>query len=299
MIEVLGLTKQYGKKTAIKNVSFSVQKGQIYGFLGPNGAGKSTIIKMLTGLVFPTSGGGTVLGKPLGNVEARKKMGYLPELFRFQEWMTANDLLNFQSGLYGLKKDPARNKRILARVGLTGQENYKIGSYSKGMQQRIGIGCALLCEPELLFLDEPTSALDPVGRKDVRDIILSLKNEGVTVFLNSHLLSEVEAVCDSITIINNGVLVKSGDMKELLEEKLTLSVQADVLAEEDITYLQKLGRISEIKEGSLTMNIKNRDAVPPIADYFVSKGRKLYELTTHQETLESLFLEVVGEGGSK
>lgn len=299
MIEVLGLTKQYGKKTAVQNISFSVQKGQIYGFLGPNGAGKSTVIKILTGLVLPTSGGGTVLGKPLGNVEARKKIGYLPELFRFQEWMTANDLLNFQSGLYGLKKDPGRNKKILSRVGLTGQEKYKIGSFSKGMQQRIGIACALLCEPELLFLDEPTSALDPVGRKDVRDMILSLKDEGVTVFLNSHLLSEVEAVCDSITIINKGVLVKSGDMKELLEEKLTLSVQTDVLNEDDIAYLQKLGPISEMKGNRLVMNIKNRDTVPSIADYFVSKGRKLYELTMHQETLESLFLEVIGEGSAQ
>jgi len=296
MIEVFGLSKQYGKKTAVSNVSFSVEKGQIYGFLGPNGAGKSTIIKMLTGLVFPTSGEGTVLGKPLGNVDARKKMGYLPELFRFQEWMTAEDLLNFQSGLYSLKKSPERNKRILTRVGLAGQEKYKIGSYSKGMQQRIGIACALLCEPELLLLDEPTSALDPVGRKDVRDMIVSLKNEGVTVFLNSHLLSEVEAVCDTITIINNGVLVKSGDMKELLEEKLTLSVQTDVLNEEDITYLQRFGQVSEVNVDRLLMKIKDRDTVPFIADYFVSKGRKLYELTLHQETLENLFLEVVGEG---
>lgn len=299
MIEVSGLTKQYGKKTAVNNISFSVQKGQIYGFLGPNGAGKSTVIKMLTGLVYPTSGRGTVLGKPLGNVEARKKMGYLPELFRFQEWMTADDLLNFQSGLYGLKKDSTRNKRILSRVGLDGQAKFKIGSYSKGMQQRIGIACALLCEPALLFLDEPTSALDPVGRKNVRDMIVSLKNEGVTVFLNSHLLSEVEAVCDSITIINNGVLVKSGGMKELLEEKLTLSVQTDVLNEEDTAYLQKFGPISEMKGNRFIMQIKNRDTVPAIADYFVSKGRKLYELTMHQETLESLFLKVVGGGSAQ
>ena len=298
IIEVSDLTKKYGKKTAVSGVSFSVERGQIYGFLGPNGAGKSTLIKMLTGLVFPTSGSGTVLNKPLGNVEARKKMGYLPELFRFQEWMTGNDLLNFHTSLYRLKKDPDRNKRVLKLVGLQDQAGVKVGTFSKGMQQRIGLACALLPNPELLFLDEPTSALDPVGRRDVREIIMSLKNSGTTVFLNSHLLSEVEAVSDYITIINKGKLVKSGEMHEMLEQKLTLTIRADGLNDEVLAHLRaKYDQSPEINgEGNLLMTLKNRDAVPEIAAYLVSQNVRLHELTPRQETLESLFLEVVEEG---
>lgn len=297
VIEVSGITKQYGKKTVVNDVSFSVEEGQIYGFLGPNGAGKSTVIKMLTGLVFPTSGSGRVLGRPLGDVDARKKMGYLPELFRFQDWMTGDDLLNFHTSLYGLKKDPERNKRILSRVGLSGQEGYKVGNYSKGMQQRIGLACALLPDPHLLFLDEPTSALDPVGRKDVRDIIKSLKDEGVTVFLNSHLLGEVEAVSDSITIINKGVLVKTGSLHELLEAKHSLTVSVDRIGEDELAYLRGNfdGGLTVQPGNIIVMSIKDREEIPRIAAYLASRGIGIYELTPRQETLESFFLETVEE----
>lgn len=299
IVEVNGLTKKYGEKTAVNNVSFSVEEGQIYGFLGPNGAGKSTMIKMLTGLVFPTSGTGMVLGRPLGDVKARKEMGYLPELFRFQEWMTGVDLLNFHASLYGLGKDADRNRRVLTRVGMLGQEKFKVGSYSKGMQQRMGLACALLPQPKLLFLDEPTSALDPIGRKDVRDIIFSLKKEGMTVFLNSHLLSEVEAVSDSITIIKKGELIRSGTMEELLGEKIKLTLQTGNADEENMNYLrEKFDPALKIKEdGRLILEVKDKEAVSEIASYLISKGVLLYELTPHQKTLESLFLEVVGEGG--
>lgn len=254
---------------------------------------------MLIGLVCPTSGKGQILGHPLGDVRARRKLGYLPELFRYQEWMTGEDLLNFHTRLYRLKPDKERNARVLARVGLTGQEKYKVGGYSKGMQQRIGLACALLPDPELLFLDEPTSALDPIGRKDVRDIIVALQKEGTTVFLNSHLLGEVEMVCDHVTIINKGVVVKSGAMNELLMEKLTLQVNCGMLPDE-LFLLLKQRYDPELKpqreNGGLTFTIKNRDDVSEIASLLVSKGVKLNELTPHHETLESVFLKVVGEG---
>jgi len=301
VIETEHLRKEYAKKIAVKDVSIQVEEGKIFGFLGPNGAGKSTFIKMLTGLVHPTAGKGTVLGHPLGDIRARSRMGYLPELFRYQPWMTGEDLLNFHSGLFRLKKSHDRNQKVLDRVGLSGQEKYKVGSYSKGMQQRIGLACALLPSPALLFLDEPTSALDPVGRKEVRDVILSLKNDGATIFLNSHLLSEVEAVSDSITIIHQGEVVKSGAMADLLAQKAMLTVRADGITNELLSEIQaQLNLEAKRQEDSsiLFINIDN-ESIPIIASYLVSKGVKLYELTPQRETLESFFLKVVGKDGEQ
>lgn len=301
IIETENLTKVYKGKTAVNSVNLSVEEGQIYGFLGPNGAGKSTCIKMLIGLVFPTSGKGSVLGRPLGDVRARERMGYLPELFRYQEWMTGEDLLNFHASLYHLKRDKTRNERVLRRVGLWGQERFKVGTYSKGMQQRLGLACVLLPDPRLLFLDEPTSALDPIGRKDVRDIILSLRQEGTTIFFNSHLLSEVEAVSDSVTIINRGVVAKSGLIKDLLMEKITLDVVCGAVPEAVLTELQnRFGDLAfrDTEAGGLALNVtlKQREEIAEVAAYLVSQGVELYGLTPHQETLESVFLKVVGEG---
>ncbi|NLT15260.1 MAG: ABC transporter ATP-binding protein [Clostridiales bacterium] len=299
ILETENLSKSYQNKVAVNSINLSVEKGQIYGFLGPNGAGKSTTIKMLTGLVFPTSGKGQVLGRPLGDIRARIRLGYLPELFRFQEWMTGEDLLNFHTGLFRLRRDPERNRRVLNRVGLSGQEKYKVGGYSKGMQQRIGLACALLPDPELLFLDEPTSALDPVGRKDVRDIILALQKEGTTIFLNSHLLSEVEAVCDHVAIINKGSVVKSGAMKDLLMERVTLSVRCAPLPREVWRVILETfdgSATPQREDGSLTLALKDTEDIPVIAALLASHNIKLYELTPHRETLESVFLKVIGEG---
>ncbi|MDR1539327.1 MAG: ABC transporter ATP-binding protein [Clostridiales bacterium] len=296
LIEAEGLSKIYYGKVAVESVDLAVQKGQVYGFLGPNGAGKSTCIKMLTGLVFPTAGKATVLGRPLGDAKAREKMGYLPELFRFQEWMTGTDLLDFHSSLYRLKKDPARNKRVLERVGLLGQEKFKVGTYSKGMQQRLGIACALLPDPELLLLDEPTSALDPVGRKLVRDIILSLQREGTTVFLNSHLLSEVEAVCNGITIISKGVVVKSGSMSDILQEKVSLSIKCSNISESVYSILKNRFDASikpQGSDGELFLKLNSKDEVPDIAELLAASSVRIFELTPRHETLESVFLKVV------
>ncbi len=299
IIETENLTKTYQNKVAVDSINLSVEKGQIYGFLGPNGAGKSTTIKMLTGLVFPTNGKGQVLGRPLGDVKARAKLGYLPELFRYQEWMTGENLLDFHTGLFRLKRDPERNKRILELVGLLGQEKYKVGGYSKGMQQRIGLACALLPEPELLFLDEPTSALDPIGRKDVRDIILELQKKGTTVFLNSHLLSEVEMVCDHVTIINKGRIVKSGAIKDILMEKVTLNIVCSPLDEDIFNKIrEKFGNsvLPQTEDGSVFITLKSKEQIPEIAALLLGHEIKLYELTPNHETLESVFLKVVGEG---
>ena len=298
MIETHALTKTYGNKTACDQIDLSVESGQVYGFLGRNGAGKSTCIKMLTGLVFPTSGSGTVLGRPLGDVSAREKMGYLPELFRYQDWMTGIDLLNFHAQLIKLKNKKDQIGRVLKLVGLEGQENYKVGSYSKGMQQRIGLACALLPNPQLIFLDEPTSALDPIGRKDVRDIIVSLKKEGATVFLNSHLLSEVEAVCDSVTFIHKGTVVKSARMDELLMNKISLTIRAKGITEEIFSKLNKQhDSLQKLADGSLTISLNDYEEIPSLASSLISNGVTLYELTPHRETLETVFMQIVGEEG--
>ncbi len=298
IIETHALTKKYGNKTACDQVNLTVEAGQVYGFLGRNGAGKSTCIKMLTGLVFPTSGSGTVLGKPLGDVSAREKMGYLPELFRYQDWMTGLDLLNFHAQLIKLKNIKDQIGKVLKLVGLDGQENYKVGSFSKGMQQRIGLACALLSNPELVFLDEPTSALDPIGRKDVRDIIVALKKEGATVFLNSHLLSEVEAVCDSVTFIHKGSVVKSARMDELLMTKISVTITAKGITEELFSTLNKQHEsLQELADGSLTVSLNDYEEIPSLAASLISNGVTLYELTPHRETLETVFMQIVGEEG--
>ena len=296
IIETVDLTKKYGNKIACDRINLAVEEGQVYGFLGRNGAGKSTCIKMLTGLVFPTSGSGTIPGKPLGDVSARERMGYLPELFRYQEWMTGLDLLNFHAQLIKLKNKNDQIKRVLKLVGLEGQEKFKVGSYSKGMQQRIGLACSLLPNPQLLFLDEPTSALDPIGRKDVRDIIVALRNEGTTVFLNSHLLSEVEAVCDNVTFIHKGTVVKSAPMKDLLMDKITLTIFAKEISNDLFAKLKnQYPSFQELSDGSWAVTIKSYDEIPMISQNLISGGAALYELTPHRETLESVFLNIVGD----
>jgi ABC-2 type transport system ATP-binding protein len=298
IIETHDLTKKYGNKTACDQINLSVEAGQVYGFLGRNGAGKSTCIKMLTGLVFPTSGSGTVLGKPLGDVSAREKMGYLPELFRYQDWMTGLDLLNFHAQLIKLKNKNDQIGRVLKLVGLEGQEKYKVGSYSKGMQQRIGLACSLLPNPQLIFLDEPTSALDPIGRKDVRNIIVSLKNEGTTVFLNSHLLSEVEAVCDSVTFIHKGTVIKSAPIDELLMNKISLTIRAIGITEDLFSKINnQYESLQKLADGSLTVALNDYEEIPSIASSLISNGVTLYELTPHRETLETVFMQIVGEEG--
>ena len=299
ILETDNLTKAYQKKVAVNSVNLSVEKGQIFGFLGPNGAGKSTTIKLLMGLVFPTSGIGRVLGLPLGDIRARYRLGYLPELFRYQEWMTGEELLNYHTALYRLGRDRERNRRVLRRVGLLGQEKYKVGGYSKGMQQRIGLACALLHDPELLFLDEPTSALDPIGRKEVREIIGELRQEGTTVFLNSHLLSEVEAVCDHVAIIHRGAVVKSGAMAELLMQRVTLSVSCSPLPEQVLSELRvRFDPVASAQDesGGLTLTLQDREDIPEVAAFLTTTGVRLTALTPHRETLESVFLKVVGEG---
>ena len=217
-IDTTALAKRYGATTALAGLTMRVSSGHVFGFLGPNGAGKTTAVKLLLGLARPTSGAATVLGAPLGDRATRRRIGYLPELFRYQAWLTARDVLGLHASLAELPRAGRRAAidEALGIVGLADRAGDRVGTFSKGMQQRLGIGVALLGRPDLVFLDEPTSALDPIGRQDVRAIIRALRDRGTAVFLNSHLLTEVERVCDEVAIVDHGRVVAAGTLDELL-----------------------------------------------------------------------------------
>ena len=225
-----GLRKRYGRQVAVVDVSLEVGAGEVVGLLGPNGAGKTTVIKALLGLVRPDAGEVRLLGRPSTDPAARTRVGYLPELFRYQPWLTPLELLALHVRLAGADVPVAERREVLDRVGLAGRADDRLGGFSKGMQQRLGLAVALVARPELVVLDEPTSALDPLGRADVRDVVLSLKEKGVAVLLNSHLIGEVERVCDRVVILDRGEVAASGTLAELLgrrELRLQLSGLTD------------------------------------------------------------------------
>ena len=295
MIEISHLTKQFNGKGGFVDISLSIKEGEVFSFLGKNGAGKSTFIKTLLGLLKPTDGKAEILGKPIGDVETRKKIGYLPELFQYHTWLTGYELLQFHGKLYKMSSVEIKNRipEVLNIIGLTGHENKKIKEYSKGMQQRIGLGCAILSNPSLLFLDEPTSALDPVGRKQVRDIILNLKKQGKTIFLNTHLLSEVELVSDRVAILDKGKIQKIGTMKELLHAPLLITVDNinEQLVQALKTFDPNLKRTSE----GFELSIEDNNIIPSVVEKIIQNKGRLYELKRKENALENLFIDVVGE----
>ncbi|MCY6483052.1 ABC transporter ATP-binding protein [Clostridium aestuarii] len=295
VIETYDLTKQFGGKGGFQNISLSVKEGEVFSFLGKNGAGKSTFIRTLVGMLYPTSGNGMILGKPIGDVETKKKIGYLPELFQYHKWLTGYELLFNHALLYKMNKKDIRKRiqEVLDIVGLKGHEDKKIKQYSKGMKQRIGLGCAILSDPELLFLDEPTSALDPVGRKHVRDIIFKLKEQGKTIFLNTHLLSEVELVSDRVAILDKGKIKTIGTIKELMHSPVVLSIGN--CSEKMINELKNFDPYLEKVENEIEMHVKNDEILPEIAKCIIKNEGLLYMMKRKENILEELFIKTVGE----
>jgi ABC-2 type transport system ATP-binding protein len=308
-VETKGLRKEYGRRTAVANLSLAVPEGEVFGFLGPNGAGKSTTVKMLVGLVRPSGGEGRLFGKPLGDTEARRHLGFLPEQFRFHEWLRAEEFLDLHASLYGVPKRgrPARIAEALKLVGLEARAHDPLRTFSKGMLQRIGIGQALIADPKLVILDEPTSALDPIGRRDARDLIRTLRERGVAVFLNSHLLSEVEMVCDRVAIIDRGRVVRQGGMAELVRGALEVEVRVEGASERVLAEIERrwprVARTggpttpSSDPDGTGVRTLRHvlqdeRD-VAGMADLLVRDGARLLALVPHQATLEDLFVESV------
>jgi ABC-2 type transport system ATP-binding protein len=269
------LVKHYGAALALAEVDLEVAPGELLGLLGPNGAGKSTLTKIACGLVRATRGTAVVAGAPAGSAEARATIGYLAELFRFPGWLSAAELLTLHQELAGSGGGAAERAELLELVGLADAHDVKVAAMSKGMQQRLGIAQALVGTPRLLMLDEPTSALDPVGRRVVRDMLTELRSRGVAVVLNSHLLSEVELVCDRVAILNGGRIVASGTPAELA---------------------QPHGVEVETADGVRTFPDARRDDVPHIVAELVASGERVYGVTLRSSTLEDAYLEAVGAG---
>ena len=293
-IEVTALGKRYGRKLALDGLSMTVPRGQVFGFLGPNGAGKTTAIRLLLGLSRPTSGGGTILGHPLGSLAARRSIGYLPELFRYQGWLRAREVLQLHCELAGIARPrwAAVIPQALATVGLAGQAEGRVATFSKGMQQRLGLAVALLGEPQLVLLDEPTSALDPVGRHDVREILHRLRERGVTVFLNSHLLSEVEQVCDRAAIVDHGRVLAEGSLAELLGRP-RVRIQCSGLDTEQLRRLADRAPFTTDGQWLIFSGLGGSD-VPPLVQAIVTAGGQIHAVDPGQQPLEERFLELVG-----
>ena len=298
-IETKGLTKVFGQKTAVSNLDLIVEQGEVFGFLGPNGAGKTTAVKMLLGLVRPTSGTGKLLGLPLGRPESRQRLGFLPEHFRFHEWLTGQEFLQLHSDLYHVPREvsSSRVSELLELVGLKDHSRKKLNQYSKGMLQRIGLAQALLSEPQLVFLDEPTSGLDPGGRRLVRDIIRGLRDRGATVFLNSHLLSEVEITCDRVAFINHGQVVRVTSLQALSDGEVKVSIKASPLGPEVLEGLARWGRILSVDEDRISMVAFREGDLAEINRYLVGRGLDVHALSPGQISLEEMFIDLVGEGG--
>jgi len=295
-IHTIGLRKEYPRTVALAGLSITVRRGEIFGFLGPNGAGKTTAVKLLLSLVRPTGGEAMVLGAPAGDVETRRKVGYLPELFRFQGWLTAREVLRLHCRL--LRLPPTRwNETIsdaLATVGLADRGQDRVGSFSKGMQQRLGLGVALLGEPDLVVLDEPTSALDPVGRHHVREIIRELRARGATVFLNTHLLEEVEHVCDRVAVIDKGQAIATGTVSELIGRQSSVRLQVSGLEERWWEGLAGFGHWSIDGEWLLVEAIDPK-RVPALVRAVVDLGGEVAAVVPVHKSLEDRFLELLGE----
>jgi ABC-2 type transport system ATP-binding protein len=302
IIQTTALRKQYGNLTAVNDLDLQVGEGEVFGFLGPNGAGKTTTVKMLLGLVRPTSGEARVLGCEPGKPEAMRRVGFLPEHFRFPPWLTAHNFLDVHGQLFGLSAAERRERipTLLDRVGLGGRGRSKLGEYSKGMQQRVGLAQALLNHPALVFLDEPTSGLDPVGRYEVREIIRELRSQGVTVFLNSHYLSEVEVTCDRVAIVKGGRLMRVGTLDELTSGASEIEIRATGLSEGLLTALNQWGTVvatDEMPAGQqrIQMRVADDSVLPQIAAHLVGGGAQLFSLAPQRPSLEELFMRVIAE----
>ena len=272
-LAVRGLAKRYGTVEALAGVDLEVREGELVGLLGPNGAGKSTLVKIACGLVRPSRGSAEICGLPAGSREARRSLGYLAELFRFPGWYSADEVLELHQKLNGSPGGAAERHELLELVGLSDARNRRVEEMSKGMQQRLGVAQALVGSPPLLLLDEPTSALDPVGRRTVRKLLEELRGRGISVLLNSHLLSEIEMVCDRVAILLRGRLVAEGSPAELASPR---------------------GVEIETDEGVRLFEVASREDTPRLVSELVAAGRKVYGVRVLTSTLEETYIEAVG-----
>jgi len=298
VIATQDLAKRFGRVDAVAGLTMTVGRGEVFGFLGPNGAGKTTVVKLLLGLARPTGGRARVLDAPIGDRIARRRVGYLPELFRYQPWLSAREVLRLHARLRGDAVADAALAADLERVGLSARSGDRVGTFSKGMQQRLGLAVALLGDPELVVLDEPTSALDPSGRADVREIIRAVRDRGATVFLNSHLLTEVERVADRIAIVSAGRVIATGTLDELLGSS-AIRVRVTGVSPGDLAELRGSGAVEIGADDWLTIEATGPDRTPDVVAWLVRRGGRIHAVEDGRRSLEDRYLALVGrEGGS-
>ena len=284
-----------GGVTALNGVSLRVEKGEIFGLLGQNGAGKTTLVKILLGILSTTDGSAQLLGEPVGITRTRRKVGYLPEDHRFPDYHTGASLLNFYGTLLEMPAGDRRKRipEVLQSVGLEGRMHSKIRTYSKGMKQRLGIAQALMHDPEVIFLDEPTDGVDPVGRREIREMLDALKARGVTIFLNSHLLGEVELICDRVVILDRGEIIRQGTVAELTEQKGTFQVglaDGEDFPEAEVRAMgYSLTRLRLLWE----IGLRDGQSIDPLVDFLRAQGLHLRHLVEKRQTLEDLFVQTV------
>jgi ABC-2 type transport system ATP-binding protein len=296
VIDVHRLAKRYGRVCALADLTLKVQRGEIFGFLGPNGAGKTTSVKLLVGLAHASAGGGAVLGYRLGDRRARKRLGYLPELFRYPDWLSAREVLHFHARVCGRSVASREIDDALALVGLSSRADDRVAAFSKGMQQRLGLAVALLGDPDLVILDEPTSALDPAGRLEVREILHRLRAKGTTVFLNSHLLTEVEQVCDRIAIVTRGRVVAQGTIGDILGTRNAVRVRAQANGAALEQVLERFGAVRRDGDAFVVEGVQG-DRVPSIVSALIAAGAAVYAIEPLSATLEERFLQLTSERG--
>jgi ABC-2 type transport system ATP-binding protein len=294
-----GLRKRYRRQTAVDGVSFTVGRGEVVGLLGPNGAGKTSVIKILLGLVRPDAGEVLLLGRPGRDPRARARVGYLPELFRYQPWLSAAEVMDLHVRLAGVDIPDRERRDGLAAVGLADRAGDRVGGFSKGMQQRLGLAVALVARPELVILDEPTSALDPVGRADVRDLLLALKARQVAVLLNSHLIGEVERVCDRVVILDKGRVAASGTLPELLGRR-ELRLRLDGVGAAAEARLAAAGQLSRSGD-SFTVTLpadQDTTIVPDLVADLVGLGVRVHAVEPGRISLEERLLDILRAGSN-
>jgi ABC-2 type transport system ATP-binding protein len=300
-IQTNSLSKIYnsGKKqvNALKELSLEIPSGTIFGLLGPNGAGKTTLIKLLLGITFPTMGSAKILENDISEYSVKKKIGYLPENHKYPPYLNAREILSYFGRLSGVDGKSLNKKtdELLELVKLSEWKKTKVKAYSKGMLQRLGLAQALVNDPDLIFLDEPTDGVDPIGRKEIRDVLLGLKNRSKTIFLNSHLLSEVEMITDRVGILNKGKLLREGTVKELTERKEEYKIVIDSKSF-DLTKISAPDIIiNNSGEGTFIVKVDDINVLNHLIDKIRSEGMLINEILLQKSTLEEMFISVINE----
>ncbi len=296
-IETTDLSKHFssGKIKALDNVTLAVDTGHIFGLLGPNGAGKTTLVKIMLGILNPTSGSATLLEHPLDTIEIKERVGYLPENHRYPDFLKGGEVLDFYARLAGVPARTIENKkkRLLKMVDMHKWESTRIRKYSKGMMQRLGLAQAMVNDPDVLFLDEPTDGVDPFGRKQIRDVLHRVQDVGKTVFLNSHLLSEVEMICDQVAILDKGRLIRTGTVEELTSPSRTFRFQTSGVSPDLLTALKSFSLKIDCEDNYLTATCANQEKLNGIVDVLRKHHVDIKSIVPHKRSLEASFIEIL------